>query len=116
MPYKEKYLQQTNTFSTKIVHGHVHVLMPFYRNSTEYRDPNYMNTGKALIGVLNKEKGQTLSEFKEKWVENKMILESISATQKAGKKVLTNLFQIMGQYEKQRQLAYKAEMRDYVKL
>jgi hypothetical protein len=92
MPNKEKFIQQTNTFSVKVVHGHYHILMPLYRNSTEFPDPDYLGTGKALIGVLNKEKGETFNEFKEQWVANQMKLESISATQKAGKKVLTNMF------------------------
>ena len=92
MPNKEKLIQQTNTFSLKVVHGHYHVLMPFYRNSTEYLDPDYLGTGKALVGILNKEKSQTLQEFKEQWVTNQLILKSIAETQKAGKKVLTNLF------------------------
>lgn len=87
---REKYEQQSLSMRVINVHGYKHVIIPMDRpeypiNGVKLPDPNYLGTGCALAGVLNKLTNQTLSEFKEIWINNKLILDKISESHKLGK-------------------------------
>jgi len=69
-----------------------HVVMPFVRDDPHWPEPNYLNTGMALVGVL--QAGQTLTEFRNDWITMKETFErramDIVPVKRRGGKLLTS--------------------------
>jgi hypothetical protein len=75
---KTNYKEQAAEMSIYQSHGRKLILRPFSRNMREkhklqkgYPDPNFLNTGLALVAVLKED--QSFSEFKEYWIKNQKI-------------------------------------------
>ena len=73
---KQKFAEQAATMQLITSVNRKHVVMPFLRNAYPFAEPNYLNTGMALIGVLRKD--QTLDEFRQEWIELKSTFEERS--------------------------------------
>jgi len=50
-----------SNYKTITVHSRTHVLTDYDRNNKVYPNPNYKNTGMALVGILRKD--ETLKEW-----------------------------------------------------
>jgi hypothetical protein len=75
---KNTYKEQAAEMSIYQLHGRKYILRPFSRNMREkhktqkgYPDPNFLNTGLALVAVLKAD--QSFSDFKKYWIKNQEI-------------------------------------------
>lgn len=61
----------TKAMSVISVFGRKHVIMPPLSNKSEgdFKDPNYLSTKNALVGILKI--GETLDQFKKRWLKLK---------------------------------------------
>lgn len=71
----DKLDKQASTITTITVNGRRHAVMPFSRINSAYDDPNYRGTGKAFLGIL--EKNGSITEFRERWKRSKFKIENI---------------------------------------
>lgn len=73
MTKTQNFAEQAATMQLITSVNRKHVVMPFIRNAYPFDEPNYLNTGMALVGVLRKD--QTLGEFRQEWIEMKSTFE-----------------------------------------
>lgn len=74
-PTKEEIISHVNSMRTFSLNHRTHVIVPIERYDETFPDPNYCDTGCAGVGVLKK--GQTLNEFKEKYLKDKLTLHEL---------------------------------------
>jgi 16S rRNA U516 pseudouridylate synthase RsuA-like enzyme len=72
----QELIKATEQMKVLIVEGRRHVVRPFQRSFGNQEEgfvvkrANYLNTGKALCGVLSS--GQTLDAFKQEWIDRRL--------------------------------------------
>ena len=72
----QELIRATEQMKVLIVEGQRHVIRPFKRSFGNQEEgfvvkrANYLNTGKALCGVLSP--GQTLDAFKQEWIDRRL--------------------------------------------
>jgi len=59
---------EAETLSELKVNGRIHIIRPYGRENDE---PNYRNTGMALVGVLKL--SETFNQFKKAWTKRRLI-------------------------------------------
>ena len=58
-----------NVTETMTVLNDIYVIRPFLRRSERYPEPNFMGTGRALVGMLKPK--QTIEQFKNNWLKQR---------------------------------------------
>ena len=68
---KDELIHEMNSFSYMKIYGRMYVLRPIERDA-RYNCPNpdFIGTHNALVGIGRK--GETLEEFKKRWLEIRM--------------------------------------------
>jgi hypothetical protein len=75
---KAEFIQRTNSFKLLELYGHDYILGDGGRTGDKFNvEPNWKNTGLALIGVLKP--NETLDDFKKKWITNKLLLIEVDS-------------------------------------